>query len=235
MLTDQQIDSLFAFCEKHYVHYYDAQVELVDHLANAIEEKMRDKKEISFETALEQVYAGFGVMGFGAIVSSRLKGLDTRYQKMKWKLFLSYFAWPKAALTACLLFAFLFLGKFLFEELLYSMMYAISICLFAFDLVSIRGAALIVKKQKKKLMLTEMSAERTWLSFIFVSLLLDIFLGGVFFSNKNTVLSYTGYLFFVSTATMYLFATISYRQVVKTTKAMALKQYPAAFSEPYSE
>ena len=40
MLTDEQIAALFAFCEKHLVRHYDLQVELVDHLANAIETKM---------------------------------------------------------------------------------------------------------------------------------------------------------------------------------------------------
>ena len=233
MLSDEQVKQLFVFCERHRVVHYDLQVELVDHLANAIEEKMNEKKNISFEAALEQVYAGFGVMGFGAIVSSRLKALDTRYQKMKWKLFLSYFAWPKAAVTACLLFAFMLTGKFLSEELLYWPMYAISVCLIAFDITSMRSAFLMIKKQKKKLMLTEMGTERTWLFFLFGSLLWEIVLGKDFFGKP--VASYPGYLVFVSIATLYLFATISNRQVVKTTGEMALKQYPAAFYEPCIE
>mgnify|MGYP000193300158 CR=1 FL=1 len=44
MITEVQYESLFAFCRKHYVQYYDVQVELVDHLAEAIEEKLKAEK-----------------------------------------------------------------------------------------------------------------------------------------------------------------------------------------------
>jgi hypothetical protein len=36
-LTEDEVDRLFAFCAKHYVPEYDLQLELVDHLATAIE------------------------------------------------------------------------------------------------------------------------------------------------------------------------------------------------------
>jgi len=37
-LTKNQIDELYKFTRKHYVYHYDVQSELVDHLANDIEE-----------------------------------------------------------------------------------------------------------------------------------------------------------------------------------------------------
>ena len=63
-LTDQQIEALFAFTKKKYVHHYDVQVELVDHLATSIEEEMEKDTKISFEDALQRVYARFGIFGF---------------------------------------------------------------------------------------------------------------------------------------------------------------------------
>ena len=36
-LTKNQIDELYKFTRKHYVYHYDVQSELVDHLANDIE------------------------------------------------------------------------------------------------------------------------------------------------------------------------------------------------------
>ena len=36
-LTENQIDELYKFTRKHYVYHYDVQTELVDHLANDIE------------------------------------------------------------------------------------------------------------------------------------------------------------------------------------------------------
>jgi hypothetical protein len=40
-LNQEQIEALFRFCEKKSVRYYDLQVELVDHLAERIEEEMK--------------------------------------------------------------------------------------------------------------------------------------------------------------------------------------------------
>ena len=70
-LTSQQIEELFAFCRRHYVHYYDVQLELVDHLANAIEEKMVADKNISFEAALDEVHKSFGYKGFAGVVEAK--------------------------------------------------------------------------------------------------------------------------------------------------------------------
>ena len=53
MITEAQYESLFAFCRKHYVQYYDVQVELVDHLAAAIEEKIANLKKDGFNVASE--------------------------------------------------------------------------------------------------------------------------------------------------------------------------------------
>ena len=37
-LTETQIENLYKFTRQHYVYHYDVQTELVDHLANDIEE-----------------------------------------------------------------------------------------------------------------------------------------------------------------------------------------------------
>ena len=41
-LTTEQIDQLYRFTRQHYVEWYDLQTELVDHLANAIEEQWQE-------------------------------------------------------------------------------------------------------------------------------------------------------------------------------------------------
>ncbi len=228
MLTNEQINTLFVFCEKHSIRYYDVQVELVDHLANAIEEKMEANKMLSFETALESVYADFGTMGFATIISSRSKNLYRQYRNTRWKLFLSYFQWPKAAMTACLLAAFLFIGKIFSGQILYYLVFVIFIFVVVFDMHVTVKANGVIKKQRKKLMLTEISFERSWLIFS-----IGGFLSGIFriedLFDKNPVLLYSGYVAFVVIAVLFFFSTISYRQVIKTTEEMARKQYPEAF------
>ena len=63
-LSSKEIDLLFEFTKKKLVHWYDLQVELVDHLAARIEEEMQADQKLSFEQALEKVYKGFGLFGF---------------------------------------------------------------------------------------------------------------------------------------------------------------------------
>ncbi len=50
-ITEQEINQIFDFTKKHYVEFYDVQVELVDHLANAIEDQFfLDSKSHSYSS-----------------------------------------------------------------------------------------------------------------------------------------------------------------------------------------
>lgn len=99
MLTEEQIERLHRFCVEHYVRHYDVQVELVDHLATAIEEKMSDNHLLSFEQALQQVYRGFGVRGFAGIVQAREEALQRANHRFCLQFIRSFFRWPRLILT----------------------------------------------------------------------------------------------------------------------------------------
>ncbi|HUZ57957.1 MAG TPA: hypothetical protein VMU83_04180 [Hanamia sp.] len=87
MLTKEQVDCLFIYCEKHFVKYYEVQIELVDHLANAIETKMDANHKLSFEKALDEVHESFGVRGFAPLVSEKQIAAEKQSGKLFWKLF----------------------------------------------------------------------------------------------------------------------------------------------------
>lgn len=101
MLTKEQIQHLYNFCEQHYVYFYDVQVELVDHLAEAIEEEMKSDKKLSFEHALERVYARFGVMGFSDIVRERARFLNKQARRNYYRLIKKQFSWPVILRSLC--------------------------------------------------------------------------------------------------------------------------------------
>lgn len=63
-LTPAQIAYLFSFCRKHFIPYYDLQIELVAHLAHAIEHLMGEQPQLEFEETLAAVYREFGATGF---------------------------------------------------------------------------------------------------------------------------------------------------------------------------
>ncbi len=101
-ITTEQNQQLFQFCREHYVYHYDLQVELVDHLASAIEEQWQQNPELPFKKALWNTFAKFGITGFNKIKEQKQKELRRKYTKLHLQFFYSFFRWPQIALTfAC--------------------------------------------------------------------------------------------------------------------------------------
>lgn len=101
-LTAEQIDTLFTFTKKHLVEHYDVQVELVDHLANAIEEQWKTNPNISFEDALQKEYKNFGIFGFSGLVEQKQAALQNHYWHIIKKEFINFFSVPKVIITVIL-------------------------------------------------------------------------------------------------------------------------------------
>ena len=133
-LTPEQIDELFKLCEFHNVHYYDVQIELVDHIASAIEALWETNPELSFEDAVFQVGEQFGVepftpssydsilpsitglrfsreTGFKAIEIAKEKELRIKYERLQWQYIREFFKLPKIILTLAITFALYFVFK----------------------------------------------------------------------------------------------------------------------------
>jgi hypothetical protein len=102
-LSEAQINQLFLFTEKKLVRYYDLQIELVDHLAERIEEEISVDPTLSFENALQKVYAEFGLFGFAKIVQQKEKEVLKQNRKIWLNEFLNFIKFPKIAFTLFLL------------------------------------------------------------------------------------------------------------------------------------
>lgn len=98
-LTDTQIEHIYSFTKRHYVEWYDVQTELVDHLANGIENQWKTKPEISFEQALNNEFRKFGVFGFSDLVEQKTNALNKQYRKQVFKYLKAYFKFPKIIAT----------------------------------------------------------------------------------------------------------------------------------------
>lgn len=102
-LSPEQIEELHEFCYFQSVIHYDTQVELVDHLASAIEEIWETKPSMSFEKALEQVNQQFGGhAGFFSIRQEKEKVLRKKYQRLLWQFVADYYKLPKIMITLVL-------------------------------------------------------------------------------------------------------------------------------------
>src|SRR5690606_33822699 len=101
-ITEQEINQIFYFTKKHYVEFYDVQVELVDHLANAIEDQWKENSNISFEDALQIEFKKFGIFGFTGLIEQKQAQLHKHYNKMLLREVLKFISLPKVIITAAL-------------------------------------------------------------------------------------------------------------------------------------
>ncbi len=102
-LTPDQIEELHEFCYFQSVIHYDTQVELVDHLASAIENLWETNPTLSFQNALYQVSAQFGNhAGFVIIRQEKEKMLRKKYRRLLWKFVADYYKFPKIMVTMSL-------------------------------------------------------------------------------------------------------------------------------------
>ena len=103
-ITAEETKKLFEFCRNHFVNYYDVQIELVDHLASAIEELWKTDADLSFDEALKSTFKKFGIYGFSKIKNQKRKALKRKYNRLMWSYFTEFYRWPKLALTIVLTF-----------------------------------------------------------------------------------------------------------------------------------
>lgn len=103
-LTEIQIEELKLFTKKHFVEWIDLQMELVDHLANGIEEQWIKNSSLTFEECLEREFKKFGVFGFMDIVENRRRFLEKKYGKLIFQHFKDFFSFPKIVITISCLF-----------------------------------------------------------------------------------------------------------------------------------
>lgn len=98
-LTQDHIQQLYKFMRVHYVEYYDLQTELVDHMANGIEEQWQNNPNLSFEEALQGEFKKFGVFGFMNVAEKRQKALGKKYRSIIWRFYKEWLQLPKLVLT----------------------------------------------------------------------------------------------------------------------------------------
>ena len=139
-LTDQHIEQLYKFTRQHYVEHYDVQTELVDHLANDIEQIWEENSTLTFEQARDRSFKKFGVFGFMNIVEEKQKQLSKKYFKIIFGFIKEWFSIPRIILTLTMLYFFYFLLQFSFAQYVFT---------FFFFLIITIDFIVMFKKRKK--------------------------------------------------------------------------------------
>jgi hypothetical protein len=101
-LTKEEIQQLYTFTRQHFVEYYDLQTELVDHLANDIEEQWQKYPKLNFEDAKNNAFKKFGIFGFMDAIEQKGKAMNKRYVKYLWNELKKWFELPQLLATIAL-------------------------------------------------------------------------------------------------------------------------------------
>ncbi len=102
-LTNQHIKQLYQFTRQHFVEHYDVQTELVDHLANDIEQIWVAQSHLKFEQARDISFKKFGVFGFMDVLEEKQIQLSKKYYKIILGFVKEWFSLPKIIITSSLL------------------------------------------------------------------------------------------------------------------------------------
>jgi hypothetical protein len=224
MLSKEQIEYLFAFCRHHFVKYYEVQVELVDHLANAVELEIKKDPKLTFEKAVEKVHQSFGVMGFAPLVAEKQKMAEKQSWKLIWKLFKAQFKWPKIV-TFFLLTA-LFYTLFSAEpSILKLVVFGIAIISWIADLICFRKLKRLATGSGKKFLIVDVS----WFSSLI--LLPGYFVGYANFFEETHLLNYSpnNMMAISIMLTLYIIAIITTFQALSSIKQSLINNYPEVF------
>lgn len=216
-LSPEQIQVLFDFTKKKYVHFYDLQSEIVDHLAAAIEDKMSENNKLSFEQALEEVYSGFGLFGFAHVVRAKEKQIDKQALRMLWKEVVSLFTWPH------LLFSMLVLVSLYTFTKLFSM----EIVLISSLIVSIILGTFYIRKVFKS---PKPNKNLRMLNYYKPGFEIFLYIYAHLYININTVSSAA---FIVISFLSVIYLVASYKVNAKI-KSNAISLYPEAFAPSVS-
>ncbi|WP_313808107.1 hypothetical protein [Flavobacterium sp.] len=140
-ITVEQTEQLYNFTRQHYVEHYDLQTELVDHLANGIEQQWQENPKLTFEEALQKEFKKFGVFGFMDVVEQRQLALTKKYNHIVWEHFKSFFKIPILVVTLTAI--------FLVKIILQQFVYADELALFLFvGLLVLFFTGLVISKRK---------------------------------------------------------------------------------------
>ncbi|MBJ2173490.1 hypothetical protein JBL43_04535 [Aureibaculum sp. A20] len=223
-LTKQHIASLFTFTEKHYVEWYDLQTELVDHLANDIEQIWKEEPNLTFTEARNKSFKKFGVFGFSELVKKRQNALNKKYWKLILKEFKLFFSLPKILLTA-----FLIASYFSILNYLENINALIIVSLGLFVIIEFIFLFVLTKKIKRK----HKTTGKKWLvENTFASLGGFAFLGitpiQIFqLINYTLIINYWGKWFIATIIVCFgIFLFIGIRIIPKKITSYMVKNYP---------
>ncbi|MFC3198720.1 hypothetical protein ACFOET_13950 [Parapedobacter deserti] len=97
-LTPAHLDQIKTFISKRGFTAMDLQMEIIDHVACRIEDKLTENPSLTFEQALKQTHAEFGIFGFSTLEEAMAKSLNRKYRGVIIQEFRRWISFPSVIL-----------------------------------------------------------------------------------------------------------------------------------------
>ncbi len=98
-LSQEQLTAIRQFISKRGFTAIDLQLEIIDHVACRVEDKLRENPALCFEQALQQTHAEFGVHGFSVVEESMIASLNRKYLNQVGQAFMTWITFPRVIIT----------------------------------------------------------------------------------------------------------------------------------------
>lgn len=164
-LSEKKINELYRFVEHKSVKFYDLQTELVDHLADDIENTISKDTTIDFFKAKQIAFQKFGVFGFSNIVREKEKQMGRKYLKLLFLFAKEWLTPPKLIASIGCVFSFYIL---LFQNVAFYTLYILDLCLISISFYKLFSFKKKLKKHQKKWMLEHMIFKGSIAFFIII-------------------------------------------------------------------
>jgi hypothetical protein len=101
-LTSEQVAKLYAYCHKMEIYDFDVQIEIVDHLASAIEKQGDSDSTMTFGWALKNILQRFGKNGLKKMERQFVKQMKLNFNRILFIYFIEFYRIPKIIITVLL-------------------------------------------------------------------------------------------------------------------------------------
>lgn len=231
-VSQEEVLALHQFCIRHFVSHYDVRLELVDHLASSIENIWAQDPGVSFQAALEKVYAAYGKTGFRKLMREKELVIENTFNNGIFKVLRSFFSWPQ---VVCLLVLIVLCGyffKFFGENNAYTPTIFCIFLLSAVFVFFIATAIFFYKKKKsltKPLLATNIYFDHLYLFIIDTAIINKILTFVIDGMHTGNYYSPGKYIFTVVLCIISLLTNAAKIKYVRDTFRKAEQNYPMAF------
>lgn len=94
-LSKEQIQQIENYIDACGVKWYDVRVELVDHFATSLEEKLDENPNLDVQQAIVNERKNFSDYGFKNLLNTKTKAVEKKFYKHLFKYMQSFFKFPK--------------------------------------------------------------------------------------------------------------------------------------------